>query len=286
MDYEMVNLIRPDSTNWAQQKERAKTFQRTVLTLAPNPGFFGLCKTQGITGLNLLDWITKWTYDPDGQLFFNQLPTVTGAEIFMNEDQTISIISDGDEIGQLRLYDGTRRRVKDATYFNADRTIDFIEEYTFDGQLFSNLLYDKSEVQRIDFYNEAQQPVLRYFFYEKALNWITIEDPTTAVIVSQYPNMMAYLTNQLAKLLKPDDSVAITYMGMELSALALSASENTLYLQESPTDAEGQIKGNLAGILTDRIAYIQHVAVTKAAYRLLQASQLPLTKVRIENDGG
>ena len=51
----------------------------------------------------------------------------------MNEDRTISLITDGDEIGKVSLYPMTRRHVKEVRYFYPDGTIDFIEEYAADG---------------------------------------------------------------------------------------------------------------------------------------------------------
>lgn len=69
----------------------------------------------------------------------------------MNEDRTISLITDGDEIGKVSLYPMTRRHVKEVRYFYPDGTIDFIEEYAADGKLFSTIYYCNDQVQEIAF---------------------------------------------------------------------------------------------------------------------------------------
>ena len=45
----------------------------------------------------------------------------------MNEDRTISVINDGEEIGQVITYPETRRHVKEVKYLNVDGTTDFLK---------------------------------------------------------------------------------------------------------------------------------------------------------------
>ena len=102
-------------------------------------------------GINILDQVTQRSHDPETFLFFNQVPTAYCTEVYMNEDRTISLITDGDEIGKVSLYPMTRRHVKEVRYFYPDGTIDFIEEYAADGKLFSTIYYCNDQVQEIAF---------------------------------------------------------------------------------------------------------------------------------------
>lgn len=270
MLYELTNVIRPETANWQQQRARLQQSGGQVITLAPNPGFSGLLAREGVQGHNLIDWVTKRTYQLGRYLYFNQIPTVMDAEIFMNQDRTISLISEGDVIGEVELYANTRRAVKSVTYLNADGGRDFIEEYTFDGQLFSRLFYDRNAVQEICFYDNQQRPIVRYYFYNRQLNLVTIEDPTTREVTVQYDTQLDFMRDQLAQRLTANDQVHISYLGLELSVLAKTPSRNTLYLTEAPLDDAGQVKGNLRAILTDDIGYVQQVVVSAEAATALK----------------
>lgn len=106
---------------------------------------------EAVQGINILDQVTQRSHDPETFLFFNQVPTAYCTEVYMNEDRTISLITDGDEIGKVSLYPMTRRHVKEVRYFYPDGTIDFIEEYAADGKLFSTIYYCNDQVQEIAF---------------------------------------------------------------------------------------------------------------------------------------
>lgn len=282
MLYELTNIIRPETDNWQQQRTRLQQTNGQVLTLAPNPGFSGLLSREGTQGHNLIDWVTQRVYYPGNYLYFNQIPTVTDAEIFMNQDRSISLISEGDVIGEVELYANTRRAVKSVTYLNEDGGRDFIEEYTFDGELFSRIFYDRNAVQEICFYDNQQRPVIRYYYYERQLNLVTIENPETREVITQYDTQLQFMRAQLAQRLTRDDQVNISYLGLELSVLAETTSQNTLYLEEAPLNEAGQVKGNLRAILTNEVKYVQHVVASEDAATVLKTANCPIDKLIIK----
>lgn len=281
MNYELVSVIRPEDNIWAEQRKRLKDNNGQVISVSPSPNFNQLKKREGVEGINVLDYVTKRTHDSEKFLFFNQVPTATSAEIFMNEDRSISLINDGDEIGRVSLYPGTRRHVREVTYLNTDQSTDFIEEYADDGALFSNIFFHDGKIQEIDFYNDSQIPVLTYFFYEGQINFVTIRDTKTFGIKKSFANTFEFISEQVAKIAKKKDTISISYMGLELFALSKSKSHNILYLEESPLDENEDIKGNLLGILKDSINYVHEVKMKQGYFNELKNKQVPLDKVTI-----
>ncbi|PWF99706.1 hypothetical protein [Levilactobacillus bambusae] len=281
MDYELVRLIQPDTDNWKHQQERLQKPKTRVLSLAPTPNFSGLLQSQHVKGINVIDVVTKRTYDPDTTLFFNRIPTVKGSEIFMNGDRSISIIKDGVEIGTVQLYGGTRRHVKSVTYYNPDKTRDFIEEYATDGNLFSRIWYSRDKAERIDFMNNSGKPVLRFYFYEGLINLVTVESPVTHRVLNRYDTLNDFYIDQVAKIVKKTDNVNISYLGVELTALQQAASTNSYYLDESPLDDNNQVKGYLLNILTDENKTISKVYMDEGAYNQLAFQNIPLDKAEV-----
>ncbi|PWF99918.1 hypothetical protein [Levilactobacillus bambusae] len=285
MNYEVLNVLHPDTTDWTAQKARLQRINGTLLTLAPDPGLLQKQIQEQINVVNVVDYVTNRTYNPDQFLFFDQIPTVAGAEIFMAKSGQINLIHDGYPIGTVRLYPNTRRLVNNITYLNLDGTRDFIEEYAFDGKLFSRIDYDDNHVQRIQFYNDDQVVVLTYYFYNGQMNLITVEDPASHRILERYDSTGAFLAAKVGEIIQADDAAVISYLGLELTALSQTQSDNTLALIESPLDEQGEVRGNLKAILDNRLPYVQHVALPqKLADQLLKAHQ-PMTKILIETEG-
>lgn len=235
MHYELVTVIRPNDRIWMTQKSRIKEGNQ-VLSISPSPNFQAMLQKEAVQGINILDQVTQRSHDPETFLFFNQVPTAYCTEVYMNEDRTISLITDGDEIGKVSLYPMTRRHVKEVRYFYPDGTIDFIEEYAADGKLFSTIYYCNDQVQEIAFFNDQQQSILNYYFYQGAINLVTIRDTATLKVTQKFNTTLDFIREQLALRLTENDTVGISYMGLELFALATSNSRNTLYLEESPLD--------------------------------------------------
>lgn len=283
MHYEITNTIDVNNPSWNKQKRRICNEKGMLLTLAPNPGLRDTLISEKIKGFNLIDKITGRTidYNEDTFLYFNRLPTVTGAEIFMNEDFSIDIIANGDVIGHVSLWKNTRRHVKDVTYVHQNNQIDFIEEFASDGKKFSNIFYTRNEAQRIDFYNDEEQAIVRFYFYMGQLNLITIGNSKHLDVKAQYNSFSSFSAVEVGKILKEEDTVGINYMGEELSALALSKSKNTLYLEEPPLDEIGKVKGNLIGILRDDIPFIQKVEMNRTYAQQLISVGAPMKKVSI-----
>ncbi|SJZ82163.1 hypothetical protein SAMN02745116_01538 [Pilibacter termitis] len=281
MDYELVTVIHPENENWKKQKKRLKESNAQVLSISPFPTFQKVLKEEGVTGVNLLDSLTQRSHDEQSFLFFNQVDTAEYAEIFMNENWSISLLLDGDEIGQVITYPNTRRHVKEVHYFNLDGTVDFIEEYADDGKLFSVLSYYKGKVQEIDFVNDQRQPILSYYFYEGTMPLVTVRNPKSFEIEEKYDDLTQFISKELAKKLTKEDTVSFTYLGKELSALRDSTSHNIFYLEEEPLDENGEVKGNLKSILLDEIQFVQTVRVSKKYAEKLQEKGLLTEKVEI-----
>ncbi|KRN27695.1 hypothetical protein IV38_GL001908 [Lactobacillus selangorensis] len=262
MNYEIMNVLKPDAADWKEQKERMNRNHTRLITLAPDPTTPKFAKDDYPRIVNIVDYVTGRTYDPNGFLFFDQVQTVDGAEIFMNQDFSIDIKADGNRIGTMRLYPNTRRFVNNITYLNQDGTRDFIEEYAYDGKLFSRIFYDKEQVQEILFFNDEREVVLTYYFYNGQMNYITVQDPKTRVIKERYNNLGNFLATKVAEIVRPEDKAAIYYLGIELTALSYTKSKNTLFMSESALDDSGQVRGNLMSILDDKLPFIQKVVLT------------------------
>lgn len=281
MNYEITNVLKPETDNWQHQKKRLEQNGGQVITLAPDPNFYAKIQQAGVDGINVIDYVTQRTYDADSNLFFNRIPTVDGSEIFMNSDGSISIISDGEEIGSVQLYNGTRRLVQSVTYYNADKSRNFVEEYTSDGQLFSRLAYRDDEVFHIAFFNNQNQVALRFYRYEGQINLITVMDPESQKVIASYNNLVDFYRYEVGEIVTDDDQVGISYLGIELQVLAATQSTNTLYLEESPVDDNGLLRGNLQGIIDGQIDTVQRIAVTDEAYDLLSTIPIPVDMTRI-----
>lgn len=282
MNYEILNTFNSDAPTWPNQKERLQRQNGKLITLAPDPGTLQKQQQADVEIINVVNYVTGLTADPNTFMFFNQAPVVDGAEIFMNQAWQIDVIKDGQRIGLIRTYENSRRLVKDITYYYPDGKRDFIEEYAYDGKLFSRLYYDDDQVQQILFYNDDQEVVLSYYFYNGQINLITVEDPKTHQVTEKYGSLVEFLTAKISEIVKSEDSVGILYLGIELNVLSQTQSTNTLYPGESPLDENGQVRGNLRMILEDQIKYVQHVVMDQASKEELEAVDVPTNKIIIK----
>ncbi|CAH0416293.1 hypothetical protein KAR50_05025 [Periweissella fabaria] len=265
MNYELLNIIYTGNKIWADSKKRITANNGTALMLAPSPSIGLIQEQENIPVTSLIDQLTgrvKYNSTKEGY-FFNDFPKIDLASITMNRDGSISAINDGVTVAQVSTYPNTRRIVKEVRYLTASGDTDYIEEYTNDGFLYSNLFYTRNEIQEIDFYDENQFAVVRYFFYEGNLNYIRVYNAKTKQFEAEYNNNAEFYVAQLAKLVGPKDTIGINYMGIELIALEQTTSDNTLYLNEDPLDETGHLKGNLSQILTNQIKYVQHVVMSE-----------------------
>ncbi|WP_395319898.1 hypothetical protein [Fructilactobacillus frigidiflavus] len=284
MDYVLVNNVNSDE-QWQKIKAEFKggrTPNVISLVSAPKIGkYFGEAH---VNGYNLLDHLTHRKYHLGSYRFFNDVPVPAWAKVFVNRDGSISILDRGEEIGKEFLYPNTRRAVQDIRYTNEDGSLDYIEEYAFDGTIFSNLFYAENEMLEMVFYDQHQRPVVRYYLYEGVINYITIEDPKTREVLTHYDNLNEFYNDQVKQKVTEHDKVTIYYMGVELTALRGTKSHNILRLSESPLDDEGNVRGNLLDILYDRVSTIQTVKVTQADYDILQIKNVPLNKLELINE--
>ncbi|AEV94919.1 hypothetical protein [Pediococcus claussenii] len=281
MDYEIVNVLRPDNENWTKQLARLKEKDGKLITLAPDPLFQFKSQQNYPNVLNIVDYVTERTYDPTSSLFFDKVPTVDGAEIFVNNDGTISIICDGETIAMLRTYPGTRRLVRDVKYLNSDGTTDYLEEYAFDGKLFSQIYYFENKVQQIAFYNDDQNVRLRFYFYDGSINAVTIVNPITQKVERKFDNLNQFFAEIVGEIVKPNDQVGISYMGVELNALAKTKSKNSLYLDESVFDDTNNIKGNLEAIMDNRVSSVDKVYISEEDYAKLLENKVDMHKYSV-----
>ncbi|MGM0238856.1 hypothetical protein [Enterococcus sp. AZ103] len=281
MDYEIVGIIETNNPIWEKQKKRVQNNRGKLISILPDLEFDKKLFDEKVEGLNIINKITEKSYDPAGFLFFNKIPTSSEAEIFVNENWSISVVHNGEEIGQVILFPNTRRHVKQVKYFNIDNSIDFIEEYASDGKLFSIIYYHDNKIQEIAYMNDQKIPVLNYYFYNEDINFVTISDPSILEVTHKYQNSIEFLAVQLANILQEDDTVNFSYMGIELLALSKSKSRNILNLEESPFTEDGQVKGNLLGILENRIPYVQEVKMSQDYFVALKNKNISVDKVKV-----
>ncbi|USS84542.1 hypothetical protein M3M35_04280 [Fructilactobacillus myrtifloralis] len=281
MHYEVVNKIDVNHPSWSGQKKRLEATGGELITLAPNPTLRDQLNETQVTGFNVLDRVTGRTidFDPNTYLYFNQLPTVTGAEIFMNSDFSVDVLADGNVIGNVILLPKLRRHVQqvDYLYENGDR--DFTEVFASDGKKFSNEIYTNRQLQRIDFYDDQERPVVRFYYFGDRLNYITVENFKTMRMKAGYISMADFLAAEMKKIVKKQDTVGINFMGNEMWSLAKTKSHNTLYLEEDPFTTDGRIKQNLADILTDNIKFVQTVRMPAPYLEKIRVAGLPTKKI-------
>lgn len=284
MNYELINGVVTDSPAWPTFKQESKDLHAPFIVLQSLPGLLGVEKEEGIHIQSLVDYVTKRRHNKDTYRFFNEAPVPSNAQIYMSEDGFINIIENGETIGLIFTYDHTRRAVKQINYFNPDNSRDFIEEYAYDGNQYSNLFYYNNTIQQMQFLNNEGQVVLRQYLYDGVINLITIEDPDSGKILERYDDLVSFLAATVAKMVTVHDTVRIHYMGVEMNALRQSPAHNVLRLAETPFDDDGNVRGFLLQILKDEIKYIHEVEMSKAAYQALALQNIPLTKATVVDD--
>ncbi|ANZ57698.1 hypothetical protein BGL34_04115 [Fructilactobacillus lindneri] len=281
MDYVLVNNVVSDN-QWKKIKSEFKDGENpNVISLVSAPKIGAYFGEANVNGYNVLDHLTHRKYHFGKYRFFNDVPVPSWSKIFVNRDGSISILDRCEEIGKEYLYPNTRRAVQDVRYSNEDGSLDYIEEYAFDGTLFSNLFYAENEMLEMVFYDQKQRPVVRYYLYEGVINYITVEDPKTQEVIEHYDNLPDFYNDQVKRMVTDQDTVIIYYMGVELSSLRGTKSHNVLRLSESPLDDNQKVRANLVNILYDRISTIQTVQVTQVDYDTLKMKHMPLEKVEI-----
>lgn len=282
MDYELVNQV--DNLNpevLKAIKKRLKKSNGKLLCLNSVPNMRNFLQANDIQGTTLIDIITKRKYNPKSYRFFNEINIPTASLVQVLKDGSIFVEHDGDFIGREFLFSNTRRAAQDVRFLNSDGSLDYIEEYSSDGQLYSNLLYANGILQEIIFFNMKDEAIIRYFFYDGVINLITIEDPKKHQVVSSYDSLIGFMIEQIYQNLNKQDKVNINYLGVELSVLKKSQTENTYYLNEDPLDENGQVRSNLKAILTNEIPYIEKVVVSWQAYKKIKHTKLPLDKIKV-----
>ena len=122
---------------------------------------------------------------------------------------------------------------------------------------------------------------MSYYFYDNAITLIAVKNPETLEIEHKYSNLNQFVAEQLAELVTEADKVSISFLGLELMALAKTKSYNTLHLEETPLNELGEIKGNLLSILENQVTFIHQVVVTEVDYKILKSKNVPLDKLVI-----
>lgn len=281
MNYELVTLIRRGNPEWEGIAERLHCEAAKLISVLPSPEFSKSIEDLKIEGINLFDYLTRRSYDLSQSLFFNRAQVPSFSEIFMNEDYSISIIHEGQEIGIMELFQNTRRLVKNIQYLHENGEKDYIEEYAIDGKIFSEIFYFNNLPQEIHFYNDKKIPVISYFFYEGRLEYVSLNDQRTGEVKEGFKSLDYFISEQVAKIITSIDQVRISFLGLELTALSKTNSHNILRLNESPFDENGEVKGNLLAILTNKIDYIQEVEVSLETKQSLIKKGVPVSKVKV-----
>lgn len=280
MNYELVTVIRPEQEAWVLSKKRMYKSKGKVLSILPSQFFAKHLQDEKVTGVNVFDKLTKRKYDLNKSMYFNEAPVPSYSEIFMNADFSISIINEGEEIGSVELFPQTRRLVKNIHYFSETKK-DFTQEYTIDGELFSEIFYFNNKPQEIHFYNKNRVAVISYFFYDGKLEFISLNNAKTGAMIQGYTSFEEFISDCVAKMLTVRDRVTISFMGIEMVALSKSSSYNILELTESPLDDNGEIKGNLLQILKNNISYIHEVKMPLEYKQLLMKKNVPVSKITV-----
>ena len=68
-----------------------------MLSIPPSPNFQAMLQKKRCRGINILDQVTQRSHDPETFLFLTKSQRLIGTEVYMNEDRTISLITDGDK---------------------------------------------------------------------------------------------------------------------------------------------------------------------------------------------
>lgn len=283
MNYELVTVIRPEQEAWILSKKRMYKSKGKVLSILPSQFFAKYLADEKVTGVNVFDKLTKRKYDLNKSMYFNEAPVPSYSEIFMNVDFSISIINEGEEIGAVELFPQTRRLVKNIHYFSEMRK-DFTQEYTIDGELFSEIFYFNNKPQEIHFYNKNRVAVVSYFFYDGKLEFISLNNAKTGAMIQGYTSFEEFISDCVANMLTVRDRVTISFMGIEMIALSKSPSYNILELTESPLDDNGEIKGNLLQILKNNISYIHEVKMPLEYKQLLMKKNVPVSKITVSRN--
>lgn len=281
MDYELINTLDPNSALWQTVSERAKEDHKKIIVLSATPNFFGLVSASKLTGTTIVDHVTKRTYKKDGYRFWNDVPIPAGDKVEMFDDGSIFVKHGGVQIAREYVFPNTRRAVQDLRYLNPDGSLDYIVEFASDGSLFSNIFYAYGKIQEIDFFNDDERPVLRYYYYEGNLNFITIEDPNTGKVLHKYSQLADFFADQVASIVKPSDTVTISYMGIEMSSLRKNKAHNILQMIEPPFDNDHQVRGNLAAILKNDVDYIQTVKMPLNELEEIKHTNLSVKKIEL-----
>lgn len=281
MNYELLNTVDTDADIWPDIKKRITENNAKILTLAASPIYGGILEKEGLKGVNIVDLLTKRTYHPGEYRFFNRVRVPDSSKVDMNDDGSIDIIHEGENIGREYLFPDSRRAAQDVRFNNPDGTLDYIEEYAADGSLFSNIFYFNGDMQEIVFYDAEERPVLRYYYYEDEINFVTIENPITHKVEQSYGSLIEFLQDQVSKTVHTDDTVTFNYLGIELESLAQARSKNILQMVEPPLDENHEVRGNLQSILTNDIPYVQEVRLSLAAFQELGTKDVPMKKIKI-----
>lgn len=284
MNYELINGVMTNTPAWTHFKTWAQSENAPFIVLQPLPGLLGVEKEQGVRLRSVIDYVTRRRYTKGAYRFFDEAPVPDIAQIYGSSDGFTNIIYEGETIGQITTYANTRRALKQIDYLNPDGTKDLTEEYAYDGNQYSNLLYYGNVLQQIQFLNNAGQVVLRQYLYDGQINLVTVEDPVTANVQKRFDDWPSFLSAAVGEMVTAHDVVRVHYMGQEMTALTHSPAHNILRLAESPFDEKGQVRGFLLMILKDEIKYIQEVELSKAAYHALALQNIPVDKATIVDD--
>lgn len=281
MNYELINDANISDSLWKSIIERSKKSATEVICLTSCPGFQNVLAQHGLKGYTMIDYVVGRVWKKRGNYrFFNQPDIPDGNKVEMFSDGSIFIKQEGRIIAREYLFPNTRRMLQDVRYLNEDGSLDHIEEYTTDGSMYSSIFYSQDKVQEIDYYDDDGNVVLRYYYYNGLINYITVEEPKGHRVLTDYDNLTAFLRKKVAELVRPEDSVNINYLGVELDVLAhVKSTNNTLFLREPPYDVNGEIRGNLKGILNNTIKVVQKVNMPEKYVQKIAAVGIDTKKI-------
>ncbi|PWF99717.1 hypothetical protein [Levilactobacillus bambusae] len=281
MDYEIVNTLRPPLRSWRAQKERLQRENGILITLAPDINTYQKSLNEHVNVINIIDRLTKRSYDPTTFLAANQIPLRRGVKTTRDQEQLV-IVRGRRTIGRVEFYENSVDHVHLVTYLDKDDEPQLVEEYAEDGKLFSRSEYLNNQLQSRNFYNDAAEIVVTFTYRNNTVHAVTVEDPNTRQSIISYSSLADFMTSQVAEIVQPDDWVGVLYMDVELFALAKTLSTNVLYMEENPINFDGKFQTTLAAILTNEIQYIRYVVVDHAKAAQVAETDLPTDKLVIK----
>lgn len=204
-------------------------------------------------------------FNNQNELYWSDLKLPNNAQRIVNDDWTISIFDQGQEIGRMKWFENSNRIVEEVSWLDIDGVLNRKETYQRDGQLFSVTYYNENEPLQIDYYFGLGQLKLTEFFYQNNINFVKDYGRN---IESDNPD------DYIKKVLDADshgNQYTITMMGRELK---FAPDRSTLKLPYSVIGEDNLVIPNLSNLINSKQTNIEKIIVDSKTYSRLSEQQL------------